>query len=156
MGRACSTNGGKRNAYRVLVGKSEGKRPLGRTRRRWVGNIEIDLREIGLDGMDWLIWIRVGTSGGLLWTRWWNFWFHKMLGSYWIAAQLAASQEGLSSVSKYTVQTSNTPCPHTSCKVHWWWWNFRKCIILGKLYQPIIETVRNISFFSTIWNRTVK
>jgi hypothetical protein len=36
----------------------------------------------------------------------------------------------------YTVQTSNTPCPHTSCKVHWCWrWNFRKRIILGKLYQ---------------------
>jgi hypothetical protein len=36
----------------------------------------------------------------------------------------------------YTVQTSNTPCPHTSCKVHWCWlWNFQKCIILGKLYQ---------------------
>jgi hypothetical protein len=37
---------------------------------------------------------------------------------------------------QYTVQTSNTPCPHTSCKVHWCWrWNFRKCIVLGKLYQ---------------------
>jgi hypothetical protein len=37
----------------------------------------------------------------------------------------------------YTVQTSNTLCPHTSCKVHWcWWWNFRKCIIiLNKLYE---------------------
>jgi hypothetical protein len=35
-----------------------------------------------------------------------------------------------------TLQTSNTPCPHTSCKVHWCWrWNFRKCITLGKLYQ---------------------
>jgi hypothetical protein len=35
----------------------------------------------------------------------------------------------------FTVQTSNTPCPHTSCKVHWCWrWNFRKFIILGKLY----------------------
>jgi hypothetical protein len=38
--------------------------------------------------------------------------------------------------SLYTAQTSNTPCPHTSCKVHWYWrWNFWKCIILGKLYQ---------------------
>jgi hypothetical protein len=36
----------------------------------------------------------------------------------------------------YTVQTSSTPCPHTSCKAHWFWrWNFRKCIILGKLYK---------------------
>ena len=33
-------------------------------------------------------------------------------------------------------KTSNTPCPHTSCKVHWCWrWNFRKCVVLGKLYQ---------------------
>jgi hypothetical protein len=37
MGKACSTNGGKRNTYRILVEKPEGKRPLGRTRRRWVG-----------------------------------------------------------------------------------------------------------------------
>jgi hypothetical protein len=44
MGRACRTNGGKRNAYRILAGKLEGKRPLGRPRRRWVDNIKIDLR----------------------------------------------------------------------------------------------------------------
>jgi hypothetical protein len=37
----------KRNAYRILVGKPEGKIPLGRPRRRWVGNIKMDLREIG-------------------------------------------------------------------------------------------------------------
>jgi hypothetical protein len=36
------------------VGKSEGKRPLGRPKRRWVDNIEMDLREIGWDGMDWI------------------------------------------------------------------------------------------------------
>jgi hypothetical protein len=39
--------GEKRNAYRILVGKPEGKRPLGRPRRRWVDNIKINLREIG-------------------------------------------------------------------------------------------------------------
>jgi hypothetical protein len=39
--------GEKRNAYRTLVGKPEGKRPLGTPRRRWVGNIKMDLREIG-------------------------------------------------------------------------------------------------------------
>jgi hypothetical protein len=47
MGRACSTNGEKRNAYKILVGNPEGKRPPGRPRRRWVDNIKMDLREIG-------------------------------------------------------------------------------------------------------------
>jgi hypothetical protein len=46
--------GEKRNAYRILVGKPEGRRPLGRPRRRWVDNIEMDLREIGRDGVDWV------------------------------------------------------------------------------------------------------
>jgi hypothetical protein len=46
--------GEKRNAYRTLVGKPEGKRQLGRLRRRWVDNIKMDLREIGLYGMDWI------------------------------------------------------------------------------------------------------
>jgi hypothetical protein len=46
--------GEKRNAYRILVGKPEGKRPLGRPRRRWVDNIKMDLREIKWDGMDWI------------------------------------------------------------------------------------------------------
>jgi hypothetical protein len=44
----------KRNAYRILVGNPERKRPLGRPRRRWVDNIKMDLREIGWDGMDWI------------------------------------------------------------------------------------------------------
>jgi hypothetical protein len=62
MGWACTTNGQKRNAYRILVGKPEGKRPLGRTRRRWVNNIKMNLREIGWYGVDWigLIWLRTG------------------------------------------------------------------------------------------------
>jgi hypothetical protein len=46
--------GGKRNAYRLLLGKSEGKRPLGRPRRRWVDNIKMDLLEIGWGGVDWI------------------------------------------------------------------------------------------------------
>jgi hypothetical protein len=45
---------GRRNAYRILVGKPDGKRPLKRPRRRWVGNIKMDLREIGWGGMDWI------------------------------------------------------------------------------------------------------
>ena len=40
--------------YRVLVGKPEGKRPLGRSRRRWEDNIKMDLQEVGCGGMDWI------------------------------------------------------------------------------------------------------
>jgi hypothetical protein len=54
MGRACSTNGEKRNAFWRFVGKPEEKRPLGKPRRKWVDNIKMDLREIGWDGMDWI------------------------------------------------------------------------------------------------------
>jgi hypothetical protein len=46
--------GEKKNAYRILVGKPEGKIPLGRPRRRWVDNIKMDLREIRWDGVDWI------------------------------------------------------------------------------------------------------
>jgi hypothetical protein len=46
--------GETRNAYRILVGKPEVRRPLGRPRRRWVDNIKMDLREIGWDGRDWI------------------------------------------------------------------------------------------------------
>jgi hypothetical protein len=68
MGRACSTNGDKRNAYSIFVGKPEGKRPLGKPRRRWMDNIKMDLRDIGWDGMGWfgLMWLRIATNGGLL------------------------------------------------------------------------------------------
>jgi hypothetical protein len=44
----------KKNACRTLAGKQEGKRPLGRPRRRWVDNIKMDIREIGWGGMDWI------------------------------------------------------------------------------------------------------
>jgi hypothetical protein len=46
--------GETRNAYRILVGEPEGKRPLERRRRRWVDNIKMDLEEIGWDGRDWI------------------------------------------------------------------------------------------------------
>jgi hypothetical protein len=65
MGRACSTNGEKRNAYTILMGEPEGKRPQGRPRRRWVDSIKMDHRKIGWDGMFGLIRLRTGASGGL-------------------------------------------------------------------------------------------
>jgi hypothetical protein len=46
--------GEKRNAYNLLVGKPEGKRPLGRSRRRWVDNIRMDLLELGWGDVDWI------------------------------------------------------------------------------------------------------
>jgi hypothetical protein len=56
----------KRNVYRLLVGKPEGKRPLGRPRRRWMDNIKMDLLEI--DGVLWtgFVWLRIGTGGEIL------------------------------------------------------------------------------------------
>jgi hypothetical protein len=65
MGRECSTNG-KRTAYRILVGEPEGKKSLGRPRRRWVDNINMNLREIGWMVRTGSIWLTIGTSGGLL------------------------------------------------------------------------------------------
>jgi hypothetical protein len=46
--------GEKRNMYRLLVGKPEGKRPLGRPRRKWIDNIKIDLLDVGLNFVDWI------------------------------------------------------------------------------------------------------
>jgi hypothetical protein len=54
IGRVCSTNGEQRNVCMILVGEPEGKRPLGRPRRRWLNNIKMDLREIGWNCMDWI------------------------------------------------------------------------------------------------------
>jgi hypothetical protein len=54
MGWACSAYGEGRGVYRVLVGKPEGKRPLGRRRLRWEDNIKMDLQEVGCGGMVWI------------------------------------------------------------------------------------------------------
>jgi hypothetical protein len=50
----CSTNGEKRNVCRLLVGKPEGKRPVGRPRGRWADNIRVDLVEVGWGDVDWV------------------------------------------------------------------------------------------------------
>jgi hypothetical protein len=56
----------KRNAYRLLMGKPEGKRPLGRPRRRWVDIIRMDLGEVGWGDVTGFVWFRIGTGGELL------------------------------------------------------------------------------------------
>jgi hypothetical protein len=50
----CGTHGEGRGVYRVLVGRTEGKRPLGRPRRRWEDNIKMDFKEIGIDEANWI------------------------------------------------------------------------------------------------------
>jgi hypothetical protein len=78
----------------VLVGKTEGKRPLGRLRYKWEDNIKMDLQEVGCwDVGVWtgLSWLRIGTGGRLLWMQWWTVGFHKMQGIYWPAANQLAS-----------------------------------------------------------------
>jgi hypothetical protein len=54
VGGTCGTHGEGRGVYRVLVGRPEEKRPLGRPRRRWEDNIKVDLKEIGIDGANWI------------------------------------------------------------------------------------------------------
>jgi hypothetical protein len=65
VGRACVTCSGKRNAYRVLLGKSEGKRPLVEPRHKWKNNIRVCVKEIDWDGVDW---INVAQDRG----KWWH------------------------------------------------------------------------------------
>jgi hypothetical protein len=79
--------GERRKAYRLLVGQPEGKRPLGRPRRRWVDNIKMDLLEIVWSGVDWNSltqdrdkWRALGKAV--------IFRFYKMLGNYQVATEL--------------------------------------------------------------------
>jgi hypothetical protein len=52
MDRACSMHGDKRDSYRIFVGKSQGKRSVGRARRRWAYNVKLDLKRYRMGGMD--------------------------------------------------------------------------------------------------------
>jgi hypothetical protein len=58
--------GERRGVYREFVGKPEGKRPLGRPRRRWENNIKMEIQEVGCGTCTGLSWIRKGTGRGLL------------------------------------------------------------------------------------------
>jgi hypothetical protein len=66
MGGLCSADGEERGMYKVLVRKLEGKRPLGRPRRRWEVNIKMDLQEVGYGVCTGLNWLRRWTGGGHL------------------------------------------------------------------------------------------
>ena len=66
-GHVARVGGGEsRGVYRVLVGKPEGERPLGRHRHRWEDNIKVDFQEMGCGAWTGLIWLRIGTGGGHL------------------------------------------------------------------------------------------
>jgi hypothetical protein len=81
VGRACSTNGEKRNEYRILVGKPEGKRSLGTPSRKWVDTIKMDLREKGWGGMDCIDLAQDRDQWRSLVNMVMKLRFHKMLGS---------------------------------------------------------------------------
>jgi hypothetical protein len=89
---------GEKNAYRILVGKPEGKRPLRRPRHRWEDNIKMDLREIGWGGIDWIDLAQDRDRWRALVNTVMNFRVYKMLGNSLVTAELAASQGGPSSM----------------------------------------------------------
>jgi hypothetical protein len=89
--------GERRAACRVLVGKPEGRGPLGRPRRRWEDNIKMIFERLDRGAQTGSMLLKIGTGGGLLWIRRWTFGFHKLLGISWIADVLA-SQEALCSM----------------------------------------------------------
>jgi hypothetical protein len=96
MGGACSADGEGSGVYRVLMGKPEGKRPLGRHRRRWKDNIKADLHEVGCG---------------------WTFGFHKTRGISWLDANRLVYQEVLCSmewVSKLFRHYTSTCFGHAS------------------------------------------
>jgi hypothetical protein len=66
MGRTCGTYEEGIDAYRILVGTSEGRRPLGRPRLSWEDKTKMDLQEAGYGAWTGLSWLRIGTGGGLL------------------------------------------------------------------------------------------
>jgi hypothetical protein len=98
MGGACSADGEERGVYRVLVEKPEGKRPLGRPRRRWEDNIKMDLQEVGCGGMDWIGLAQDRDRWRALGNTVINLRVHKMWGISRLAANRLASQEGFCSM----------------------------------------------------------
>jgi hypothetical protein len=88
------------------------------------------------------IWLRIGTDGGIMWRRWWTSGFHKMLGSSRVAAQLATSQEGLSSMSEWVSDKA-----FRAHSLH----NLQ--IFLPGVFVCTILLVRsNLEYASVVWN----
>jgi hypothetical protein len=95
-GQGISAQGGHKNAYTFLIGKLERKRPLGKPKRKWEDNMKTDvpLSEMGWETVDWILL----AHNRLLWTRLWNFWFHKKVIISWPDEWLLASREVLCSM----------------------------------------------------------
>jgi hypothetical protein len=90
--------GEKRNVYRLLVRKPEGRRPLGRPRRRWMDNIKKDLLEIGVNVVDWIVLAQDRYRWRSLVKAVMNLRVPLNAGNYRMAAQLVASRVLLSSI----------------------------------------------------------
>jgi hypothetical protein len=98
MGGHVARIGEERGVYRVLVGKPERKRPLGRPRRRWEDNIKMDLQEVECVGMDWIEMAQDRGRWPALVNAVRNFRVPQMRGISRLAANRLASQEGLCSM----------------------------------------------------------
>jgi len=81
----------KRSGYRILVGKPEGKRRLGRSRRRWEDNFKMDLKEKGWERVNWFYLAQDKDSERLLWTRYWALQFHIISGVSELSEELFTS-----------------------------------------------------------------
>ena len=90
--------GERRGVYRVLVGKPEGKRPLGRLRHRWEDNIKINLQEVAWGVTDWIDLAKDRDRWLAFVNAVMNFGFHKMRGISCLAENQLASQEALCSM----------------------------------------------------------
>jgi hypothetical protein len=97
LARHVARMGEKRNVYRLLVGKPEGKRPVGRPRRRWIDNIKMDLLEIELNVVDWIDLAQDRYRWRALVNSVMNLRVPENAGKYQVAAQVVASRAVLSS-----------------------------------------------------------
>jgi hypothetical protein len=98
MGGHVARKGEKKNAYRLLVGKPGGRRPLGRPRRRWMDNIRMDFVEVGWGDVDWIGLAQDMDRWRVLANSVLNLRVHKMLGNHRVSKQLGISRVVFSSM----------------------------------------------------------